>query len=125
MSNKYPKGSFIVRNGKKCKVLEEIGELRFISIESQFENWETEANQTQHILELEREGWKVEEPKEEWPKEGDAYWTINFGFDPRDIAQMIWENHGFEHKRLKLGLVFRTQEEAQAWFDKVFGKENV
>lgn len=65
---KCPKNSIIIRNGERRKVLEELGELRFLStLKSEGRHWETEMAVCvcEHTQELERQGWKVEEVKEE------------------------------------------------------------
>lgn len=74
---KYPKDSYIVNGENKKKVLEVLGDLRFLSHESSYENWETKADPDPfHIAELERDGWKVEEEK--WkPEVGEKFYFVD------------------------------------------------
>lgn len=61
MPHLYPKNSFIVKDGNRRKVLEELGDLRFTSSSSSdVEGWETAVWREYHVAELERDGWKVE-----------------------------------------------------------------
>lgn len=106
------------------QVLGELDDLRFLSSYDGSTDWDTTPGYWCHTLELERDGWKVEEPKEEWPKKGVDYWTLADIGDENPILKSNWANDWIDQKRLKRGLVFRTQEEAQAWFDKTFGKDN-
>lgn len=75
MQRKYPKESYIIKDGDRRKILEELGDLRFVSsgdIEYYLE--------TRTVKGLEEAGWVVEgegeKEEEEWPKIGDVYWSI-------------------------------------------------
>ncbi len=109
---KFPKGSYIVREGERRKVLEELGELRFVSFAHLHTDWGTRVSDEYHIQELERDGWKVEEVKEEWrPKMGTAYYCVNID---GGILEQCWDDYHADENRLKVGNCYRTEEEAQA-----------
>lgn len=117
MPTKYPRGSYIVRDGERRKVLEELGELRFLSWDRQ-ENldWETMASMTQKTaIELEREGWKVEEDAkapEPWkPEDGDHLWFLD------ETCTPVISCHEMPYSDLpvliKNGNCYRSREEAE------------
>lgn len=123
MPTKYPKGSYIVRDGERRKVLEELGELRFLSWDHQQGlNWETMASVTlQTAIELEHDGWKVEEAEkasEPWrPMEGETYFfTDTFG----RVCSWGFGSAGMHcPMRLRVGNCYRTREEAEKAAERV------
>lgn len=64
MNTPYPKNAYIVNeDGERRKVLEEHGNLRFVSVKQSTspKYWETTASAYPfHFLELKRDGWDVE-----------------------------------------------------------------
>lgn len=65
------------------------------------------------IAELESE--RLDKPKEEWPKEGDAYWII-------DSQSEVWrsvDNTTIGKKRIDFGNAFRTEERAKLERDRI------
>lgn len=110
---KFPKGSYIVREGSRRKVLEELGELRFLSMrENSMRGWEITTSYTPHIQELEREGWKVEEVEEEWkPKKNDWYFSVG---NEGEAVSCYWSDHRADEARFKVGNCYPTREAAEA-----------
>ena len=57
------------------------------------------------------------------PKYGDKYWSIHFiGTDKPSTAYHIWNSHISDFAYLRLGIVYRTQEEAEANLSKDYEK---
>lgn len=110
---KYPKGSYIRKGSNRRKVLEELGELRFVSVDFG-DHSETSFYAT--VDELERLGWKEEE---EWPKEGDKYWCIQ-GIGR--LKEFIWYADDSTDRPIRdfMG-VFRTRKEAEERMEKIKG----
>lgn len=113
----YNKGSIIIyQKGSgtfqvTCKVLEELGDLRFLSHSKENGNkdWETgAASESYHILELQRNGW-VEEEKEWEPEEGKNYWFV---FSNGEVGIDKWNDCPTDTNRLDFGNVFPTEEAA-------------
>ena len=49
------------------------------------------------------------------PKDGEKYWTIRFvGIDKPSTYSYIWTSHSSDFAYLRLGIVYRTKEEAEA-----------
>lgn len=49
------------------------------------------------------------------PKDGEKYWTIRFvGIDKPSTDSYIWTSHSSDFAYLRLGIVYRTCEEAEA-----------
>ena len=123
MPAKYPKGSYIVRDGERRKVLEELGELRFLSWDHQQGlNWETMASVTlQTAIELEHDGWKVEEDDEApepWkPEDGDHLWFLD------ETCTPVISCHEMPYSDLpvliKNGNCYRSREEAEKAAERV------
>lgn len=120
MPTKYPKGSYIVRDGERRKVLEELGDLRFLSWDRQENlNWETMASMTQKtVFELEYDGWKVEEdakaPKPWKPKPGGMFYRVdNCGQVTPDTFHDVLEDFFIA------GNCYRTREEAEKAAERV------
>jgi hypothetical protein len=120
MENKYPRGSYIVKLCVRCKVLGELGDLRFVSVpEGTDEHWETtltdDPASAWHVAELEREGWKVEEDAkapEPWkPEDGDHLWFLD------ETCTPVISCHEMPYSDLpvliKNGNCYRSREEAE------------
>lgn len=121
---KYPKDSYIVRNAEKKKVLEVLGDIRFLSQSETWSHfWNTEAKAYYHISELERDGWKVE--NEKWkPKYDEWYWYIDRHCNLEDRQ---WKNDDIDNELYSLGNCFPSNNcpeilEAQRKIKEVFKK---
>jgi hypothetical protein len=123
MPIKYPRGSYIVRDGERRKVLEELGDLRFLSW-AKHENldWEQMASVTQKTaFEIERDGWKAEEDAkapEPWKPEDDEMFF--FVTDAGDVdGYKFCSLDGFDVEYVTAGNYYRTREEAEKAAERV------
>lgn len=118
---KYPKGSYIVREGVRRKVLEELGDLRFLStLKSEGRHWETEMAVCvcEHTQELERQGWKVEEVKEEWrPKHKETFFYVDAASRVSSCESRPDSN--YENLMLGAGNCYPTRELAEEAAERV------
>ena len=62
------------------------------------------------------------------PKDGDRYWTVIFKGDNKpSVDWYIWGSYAGDYTRLKLGLIYRTKEEAlahvKADYEKLTGRK--
>ncbi len=115
MSNKYPKGSYVYHSdGRRKKVLEELGDIRFLSHHEHelVPDWESRSDSNSwHIGEMERDGWKVE-GEEAWkPERGQAYWHLNSALKPCTVLN---EETVEDMARLDIGNCYRSKKEAEA-----------
>jgi len=104
--SEFPKGSYIVRDGERRKILGEVGDIRFVSANSEYgEKWETVAMFYNHIAELKDDGWKPE--GEKWqPKIGETYASVHVSHDSVDVEDHVWSGGSIDLGRLALGNVY-------------------
>lgn len=110
---KWTEGNYIKKGDDKRKVLGVCGEMVFVSHSDNYEHHS--ASETQ--VYWERNGWSLVE--EAWePSRSDNYWTVSFDED-NGFREVSWMDDVFDRGRAKNGLVFKTQEEAQAMFERI------
>lgn len=118
MSHPYPKGAIIKRDHYIRKILEEVGDLRAVSVleDSSPNFWETECARWYHIEELKRDGWKVEGEGRWKPEYGDKYWFVD---SDCEVLENVWHSDRVDAYRTKLGNYFQTEAEAKEKAEKI------
>lgn len=109
---KYPKGSYIKNGDDRRKVLEELGDLRFLSSS---EDDGADYGLYLTVKELESKGWKQEE---EWPKKGDRYWCVS---KLGHLVEHTWFNDSTDLPTRDFMGVFCTRKEAEERLEKIKG----
>lgn len=127
---KYNKGDVLKKGDYRIKILETLGDLYFVS-----QSWFSEknaVNSSQKALdylteyELDKSGWTLcppDEtllPQEAWkPEEGEKYWFAWIDSEGEaNAGYIIWYKNSLDNKRLAIGNVHKTEEEAIAWAKK-------
>jgi len=117
---KYPKGSYIVREGVRRKILEELGDLRFIvAVNDQNKtNWDVAGVTSSCVEELDFFGWKVEEVKEEWrPKHKETFFYVDAASRVSSCESRPDSN--YENLMLGAGNCYPTKEAAEKAAERV------
>lgn len=123
MPHLYPKNSYVTDGKSRLKVLEELGDLRFLSVSlhdalGPNEHWETKpaCGNPWHVAELEREGWKVE--GEAWkPKDGEIFFYVMV--DGEVSSDFFRGASMWCAGMLDAGNCYRTREEAEQAAERV------
>jgi hypothetical protein len=127
---KYNKGDTLMNDHLRRKILEVIGDLYFTSGSWASEYYAIENSQKVGTCyteyELDENGWTLcppDEtllPKEAWkPREGEKYWFAWIDSEGEaNAGYIIWYKNSLDNKRLAIGNVHKTKEEAIAWAKK-------
>lgn len=101
-------GDILTKNGEELKVLAVVGKLTFCSNKNRFDEYGTGWN----TGELERLGWKLEEP--EWkPEIKEEVFQVDFA-EKKLYTKKPWYGNSWDDCRFYNGIVFKTEEEVIA-----------